>query len=61
MSQSIGWLGLIAGIILVLIAIFAAQIGLGGTTYGPKHIVVLVVGIVLVVGGLVTALRPSKA
>ena len=61
MSQSIGWLGLIAGIILILIAIFAAQIGLGGTTYGPKHIVVLVVGIVLVVGGLVTALRPSKA
>jgi CDP-diglyceride synthetase len=61
MSRNVGWLGLIIGIVCLLIAIFAAQLGLGGTTWGMKHIVVLAVGVVLIAGGLFTALRPSSA
>jgi hypothetical protein len=59
--RSYGWSGLVVGIILVLIALFAAPLGLGGTTYGLKHIVVLVVGIILAVVGLYVALRSEKA
>lgn len=61
MSKSVGWLILIVGVVAILLALFAAQLGLGGTTWGPKHIIVLVVGIVLIAGGLFTALRPSQA
>jgi len=60
-TRNIGWVGLIVGVILVLVAVFASDLGLGGTTYGAKHIVVLAVGIVLAVGGLIAALRPSGA
>jgi uncharacterized protein YacL len=59
--RSVGWLGLVVGIVLLLVAVFAAQLGLGGTTYGLKHIVVLVVGIVLAVAGLYIALRPASS
>jgi|GEM_PF-7081381 len=60
MSRNIGWAGLVVGIVLVLIAVFAAQLGLGGTTYGAKHIAVLVVGIILALAGIFAALRPSS-
>ncbi len=59
MSKGVGWLIVVVGVIVVLLAIFAGQLGLGGNTWGAKHIVALVVGIVLVAGGLFTALRPS--
>ena len=61
MMRNVGWAGLIVGVILVLLAVFASDLGLGGTTYGAKHIAVLAVGIVLTVGGVVAALRPSGA
>jgi len=61
MSSSIGWVGVVIGIILVLVAIFAGQLGLGGAGLGPKHLVVLVVGIVLIVAGAIVAMRSSSA
>lgn len=60
MNRNIGWAGLIVGVILVLLAVFASDLGLGGATYGAKHIVVLAVGVVLALGGLIMALRPSS-
>lgn len=56
-----GWIGLVVGVVLVLLAVFAAPLGLGGTAFGLKHIVVLVVGIILAVAGLYVALRPEEA
>jgi len=61
MNKGVGWIVLVIGIVLLLIALFAAQLGLGGTTWGLKHIVTLVVGIILIAGGLFTAVRPSTA
>lgn len=55
--NSVGWLGVVVGIILVLVAFLGSQIGLGGTTFGPKHIIILVVGLVVLVVGLYLALR----
>ena len=57
MSRQIGWLALVVGVILLLLAVFAAQLGLGGTTFGLKHLLVLIVGAVAVVGGLIVAMR----
>lgn len=57
--QSLGWIAVVVGIIFVLLTFFGSQFGVGGTTLGPKHIILLVVGIVLIVGGLVVALRRS--
>ncbi len=59
--QTLGWAGLALGVVLILIAFFAADLGLGGTTFGPKHIITLVAGIVLVIAGAYAALRQSKA
>ncbi len=59
--QTIGWIGAVVGIVLILVALFAAQLGLGGTTFGPKHLLVLVVGVVAVVAGVYLALRRPKA
>jgi len=59
MSKGAGWIVVVVGIVVLLLAVFAGQIGLGGSTWGLKHIVTLVVGIVLIAGGLFTALRPS--
>jgi hypothetical protein len=56
-----GWIGLVAGIAFILLAIFAGQLGLGGTTFGLKHLVLIVVGVVLVAGGLVVAMRGQPA
>lgn len=62
MSRPMGWIGLIVGIVLILLAIFAAQLGLGGTNLtGLKHIILLVAGVVLLVGGLVVAMRGQPA
>ncbi len=60
-TKSIGWVGLVVGIVLVLVALFGSQFGLGGG-FGTKHIIVLVVGIVLVVVGAYLAWRgPARA
>jgi len=59
--QAIGWAGLALGVVLILVSFFAADLGLGGTTFGPKHIITLVAGIVLVVAGAFVAWRQSKA
>lgn len=59
MSKSVSWIVVVVGVIVLLMAIFAGQLGLGGTTWGLKHIVTLVVGLVLIAVGLFTALRPS--
>jgi hypothetical protein len=55
--SSIGWIAVVVGIICLLLAFFGSSLGIGGNNFGPKHIIILVVGIVLVVGGLVAALR----
>lgn len=60
MSNTVGWVGVAIGVVALLVALFASQLGLGGTTWGAKHIAALVVGIILIVGGGLTALRPSR-
>lgn len=47
----VGWIGVVIGIVLLLVAFFASQLGLGGAVFGTKHIIALVVGIVLIVLG----------
>lgn len=59
MQKGISWVAVVVGIVLILVALLAAQLGLGGASFGLKHIVVLVVGIILLIGGLFTALRPA--
>jgi len=61
MSRSVGWIGLVVGILLILLALFAAQLGLGGTTFGLRHIILVVAGIVLIAGGLFVAMWPQSA
>jgi hypothetical protein len=61
LPRSTGWILLAIGVIVLLATIFASDLGLGGTTYGLKHILGLVIGIVLAVVGLYAALRPQPA
>jgi hypothetical protein len=50
------------GIVVLLVTIFASDLGLGGTNMGGiKHILGLIVGVVLVAGGLYFAMRPQPA
>jgi hypothetical protein len=58
---STGWIAVLVGVILALVAVFAEQIGIGGASFGLKHLAVLGLGIVLVVGGLGVSLLPSRA
>jgi hypothetical protein len=58
LNRSTGWIILAVGIVALLITFFASDLGLGGTQYGIKHIILLIVGIVLAGIGLYAALRP---
>jgi hypothetical protein len=60
-SGTTGWIVLAVGVVLLLVTIFAGDLGLGGTQYGAKHIVGLVLGVVLVAVGLYGAMRPAPA
>jgi len=62
LNSTNGWIALVIGVIVVLIALFGSSISpvFGGTTFGLKHIIVLVVGIVLVLGGIFVAMRPRS-
>lgn len=59
LSGPTGWIVLAIGVVLLLVTIFAGDLGLGGTQYGIKHIVGLILGVVLVAVGLYGAMRPS--
>lgn len=59
--SSVGWIAVVIGVLLLLVAFFGSQLGLGGTTFGPKHVVVLAVGVVVLVAGLYLALRRQTA
>jgi hypothetical protein len=59
--QTAGWAGVVIGIVLILVAIFAEQLGLGGATFGIRHILTLAVGIVLVGAGALVAMRSRPA
>jgi hypothetical protein len=61
LPRSAGWIVLAIGIIVLLATIFASDLGLGGTSYGIKHILGLVIGVVLIAGGLFVSLRPQPA
>ena len=61
LTRSTGWIILAVGIIVLLITFFASDLGLGGTQYGIKHILGLIVGIVLAAVGLYAAMRPVPA
>lgn len=61
LNRSTGWIILAVGIIVLLITIFANDLGLGGTQFGIKHILGLIVGIVLAGIGLYAAFRPVPA
>lgn len=61
LPRSAGWILLAIGVVILLATIFASDLGLGGTEYGIKHILGLIVGVVLVVGGLFVTLRAQPA
>jgi hypothetical protein len=61
LPRSIGWIALAIGVVILLATVFASDLGLGGTEYGIKHILGLIIGIVLVAGGLFVAMRPQPA
>jgi hypothetical protein len=62
LNSTTGWIALAIGVLLVLIALFGSSISpiFGGTTFGLKHIIVLVIGIVLILGGIFVAMRPRS-
>ena len=60
MNSTTSWLAVALGVIVVLVALFGSAIGVGGTTFGFRHIVILIVGIVLVLGGIFVAMRPRS-
>jgi hypothetical protein len=56
------WSGLLVaalGVVAVLIALLSNTLGISHGSFGAKHIVLLVVGIVLIVGGLVAGRRTA--
>jgi hypothetical protein len=55
-NSTIGWIAVAVGIILLLLAFFASSLGLGGGAFGAKHLIVLAVGIIALLGGLYFAL-----
>jgi hypothetical protein len=61
LPRSAGWVALAIGIVVLLATIFASDLGLGGTEYGIKHILGLIIGVVLAAGGLFVTLRPQPA
>jgi hypothetical protein len=61
LPRTAGWIVLAIGVIVLIVTVFASDLGLGGTQYGAKHIIGLVIGIVLAVAGLYVALRPEPA
>ena len=61
LTRSTGWIVLAVGVVVLLLTVFASDLGLGGTEYGLKHILGLVVGIVLAAVGLFAALRSVPA
>ena len=61
LTPSTGWIILAVGIIVLLVTFFASDLGLGGTEYGIKHILGLIVGVVLTLVGLYGAFRPAPA
>jgi hypothetical protein len=61
LPRSAGWIALAIGIVILVVTIFASDLGLGGTEYGIKHILGLIIGIVLAAGGIFVTLRPQSA
>jgi len=49
------------GVLAVVIDLLAIPLGIGQGGFGPKHILLLVVGLVLIVGGLVAQRRSVTA
>jgi hypothetical protein len=47
------------GLLAVLLALLANPLGISSGGFGTKHVLVLVVGIVLIVGGLVAQRRAA--
>jgi hypothetical protein len=61
MSRTWGWVAIVVGIILVLIALFGGQLGFGGTNLlGIRHVIAFVVGIVVLVVGAYLALLSNR-
>jgi len=60
MSES--WSGLLVaglGVVAILIAVLSNALGISHGSFGAKHILLLVVGIVLLVGGLAAGRRTA--
>jgi hypothetical protein len=56
-----GWVVAAAGVIVAVVGVLADTLGLGGEggdDFGPKQIIALVIGLVLIGAGLALALLP---
>lgn len=51
-NRALYGLVLIIGIIVLLVSIFAHQLGLGSAAFGAKKIIGVIIGIVLILAGL---------
>jgi hypothetical protein len=54
-----GLLVALLGVVAVLIALLSNPLGISHGSFGAKHVLLLVVGIVLIVGGLVAQRRAA--
>lgn len=56
-EDRLGWLVAGLGVLAVLLALLSEPLGITHGSFGAKHVLLLVVGVALIVGGLIAQRR----
>jgi hypothetical protein len=56
-EDRLGWLVAGLGVLAVLVALLSEPLGITHGSFGAKHVLLLVVGVALIVGGLIAQRR----
>jgi hypothetical protein len=56
-EDRLGWLVAGLGVLAVLVALLSEPLGITHGSFGAKHVVLLVVGVALILGGLIAQRR----
>ncbi len=60
MARVVGWLIVVVGLLLVLLAVFGGEVGLLAVRFGRGHVIALVLGLICLGLGGYLALRPRR-